>query len=535
MRSVANAAPADFDAIVIGAGVNGLVCAALLAQAKRRVVVVESRDRPGGVCVTAEVIDGFRVSSLAHLTGPFDAALAKALKLQKFGLTWSESAMPTIALSPDARHLVLGRDVRATAQTIAVHSAADAQAWAGFDQRMAKISRSLGRWMRAVPGGPRAQAKGRGGLFAGAANAKPEPVLDRATAGLLDLSIADFADQFFESPALKAALAFDAVLGSGLGPRSPGTAFTYAMRRALDDGTGEGFAHPQGGLGAFASALLKAAEASGVRTRLKARVKRILIENSRTIGVELDGGEIIYAPTVVSSLDPTTTLLSLGGPRHLPFGLKRRLKGLHVEGVTAKVNLALKGLPAFKGLQREDLRGRILVCPSVDYLDRAFAAAGQGTFSPEPAMEITIPTLHDSLLTPINEHVLSAHVLYAPYRLAEGSWDQTKNDLVQRVVAVLQNYAPDLSSRILAGDVFSPPDIERISGATGGHWHGGDLTLDRLGPLRPAAGVARYETPVPGLYLCGSGTHPCGGVTGLNGRNAAEAVLANAAAPVNAP
>jgi phytoene dehydrogenase-like protein len=534
VRSVANGAPADFDAIVIGAGINGLVCATLLAQAKRRVVIVEARDRPGGVCMTAEVIDGFRVSSLAHLTGPFDAGVAKLLKLQKFGLTWSETAMPTIALSPDARHLVLGRDARATSQTIAVHSAADAQAWSNFDQRMSKTTKALSRWMRSAPGPARPQAKGRGGFFAAPPSAKAEG-LDRATAVLLDLSIADFLDQHFESPALKGALAFDAVLGSGLGPRSPGTAFSYAMRRALDDGTGDGFAHPQGGLGAFAAALLKGAEAAGARTRLKARVTRILIENSRTMGVELEGGEIVYAPSVVSSLDPKTTLLSLGGPRHLPFGLKRRLKGLHVEGVTAKVNLALKGLPAFKGLQREDLRGRMIVCPSVDYLDRAFAAAGQGTFSPEPAMEITIPTLHDSLLAPINEHVLSAHVLYAPHKLAGASWDQAKNDLVQRVIAVLQNYAPDLSSRILAGDVFSPPDIEKISGASGGHWHGGDLTLDRLGPLRPAAGVARYETPVPGLYLCGSGTHPCGGVTGINGRNAAEAVLATVPLPVQAP
>jgi phytoene dehydrogenase-like protein len=210
----------------------------------------------------------------------------------------------------------------------------------------------------------------------------------------------------------------------------------------------------------------------------------------------------------------------------LPFGLKRRLKGLHVEGMTAKVNLALKGLPAFKGLQRDDLRARMIICPSPEYLDRGFAMAGQGMFSPEPAMELTIPTLHDSLLTPINEHVLSVHVVYAPYKLASGDWTAGKNELVQRVIAVLQNYAPDLSSRILAGDVFAPPDIEKASGAVGGHWHGGDLALDRLGPLRPAAGVSRYETPVPGLYLCGSGTHPCGGVTGINGRNAAEVVLA---------
>ena len=534
MRSVGKTAPSDFDAIVIGAGVNGLVCAALLAQAKRRVVIVEARDRPGGVCITSEISDGYRVSSLAHLTGPFDSGLVKALKLQKFGLNWSSTALPTIALSPDARHIVLGRDGRTALQTIAIHSPADAQAWAPFDQRMLKTAKTLARWLREPPGGPHTPpAKGRSGLFAAAPNGKAE-TLDAATAAQLDLSVADFLDQYFESPAIKGALAFDAVLGSGLGPRSPGTAFNYAMRRALEDGS-EGFAHPEGGMGAFATALAKAAEAAGVRTRFKSPVQRIIFENGRATGVELAAGEIICAQTVISSLDPQTTLLKLGGPRHLPFGLKRRLKGLHVEGVTAKVNLALTGLPTFKGLQRDDLRARLLVCPSIDYLDRAFTAARQGNFSPEPAMEITIPTLHDSRLAPLNAHVLSAHVLYTPYKLAGASWDKAKNDLVQRVIAVLENYAPDLPNRIQAGDVFSPPEIERMSGASGGHWHGGDLTLDRLGPLRPTAAVARYETPVPGLYLCGSGTHPCGGVTGINGRNAAEAVLAVAPAPVTAP
>lgn len=524
MRSVTNPPPSEFDALVIGAGVNGLVCASLLAQAKKRVVVVEARDKPGGVCMTGEVIDGFRVSSFAHLTGPFDAALAKALKLQKVGLTWSATALPTVALSPESRHIVFGRESRATIQSIAVHSAADAQAWPAFDQRMAKAAKVLSRWMRGPPGGLRTQSKGRGGLFAGAGGGKVEE-LDRAVAMQLDQSISDLLDQSFESPALKGALAFDAVVGSGLGPRSPGTALSYAMRRGVAEDS-DGFAHPDGGMGAFATALTKAADAAGVRTRLKSRVKRILFENGRARGVELEGGEIIYASTVISSLDPQTTLLKLGGPRHLPFGLKRRLKGLHVQGMTAKVNLALKGLPAFKGLQRDDLRARLLICPSPEYLDRGYAAAGQGAFSPEPAMEVTIPTLHDSSLAPINEHVLSAHVLYAPYDLASGSWKEARNELVQRVIAVLSNYAPDLSSRILAGDVFAPADIEKVSGALGGHWHGGDLTLDRLGPLRPAAGVARYETPVPGLYLCGSGTHPCGGVTGINGRNAAEVVIA---------
>lgn len=534
MRSV-NVAPADFDAIVIGAGVNGLVCATLLGQAKRRVVIVETREKPGGLCTTGEVIDGYKISTFAHLAGPFDAGVAKALKLNKLGLTWSEKRLPTIALSPDTRHILLDREARATTQALAAHSPNDAKAWNGFDARIAKMAQALERWMQTPPGGPHVQANARGGMFAQRQNTKPSAPLDPQTAATLDGSIADLLDQHFETPLLKGALAFDAVLGNAQGPRSPGTAFTFAMRRALDASAGDGYAHPQGGMGAFAAALSRAAEAAGVRMRLKSRVARILIENNRAVGVELEGGEVIYAPTVVSSLDPKTTLLGLGGPRHLPFGLKRRLKGLHAEGMTAKVNLALSGLPTFRGLDREQLRARMIVCPSIDYLDRGYSSAGQGFFANDPAMEITIPTTHDSLLTPINEHVLSAHVLYAPYMLAKGTWAEVKNDLVQRVIATLTSYAPDLPDKILAGDVYTPPDIERMSGAIGGHWHGLDMTLDQLGPLRPASGVSRYETPVPGLFLCGAGTHPCGGVTGINGRNAADAVLALQPVSVHAP
>lgn len=527
-------AAADIDVIVIGGGVNGLICAAYLAQSKRRVVVVEALDRVGGACATAELVAGHRVSAITHLLGPLDASVVKTLRLQRFGLQLTAKQMATVALSPDGRHIVRDGDLRHTAQSITPHSLLDAKAWAPFDARYRKAVSPLERWVQSPPGGPFDHAT-RNSLFPARAAVKPGPALEGELADFLDGSIADFLDAEFETPLLKGALAFDAILGNALGPRAQGTAFLGAMRSALDGEASEGLVHPQGGAGGFVGALAKSVEAAGVRTRLKSRVARLLFDGDRVAGVELANGEAIHAPVVVSSLDPKTTLLTLGAGRHLPFALKRRLASQRTDGCIAKVNLALSALPNFKGLDRRALRERLVICPSIDYLDRAFAAYEQGKFSPEPALEITIPSTHDSSLATANHHVLSAYVLYTPYALATGSWDKAKTDLISRVGAVLRQYAPDLPDLILAADVFTPPDIERLAGSKGGHWHGGDLTLDQLGPLRPGPGMSRHETPIAGLFLCGAGTHPCGGVTGINGRNAAEAVLASAVAATVTP
>jgi phytoene dehydrogenase-like protein len=434
-----------------------------------------------------------------------------------------------VALSPDGRHIVLGGDLRTTAQTIAHHAPGDAKTWPTFDARMGKIVQQLQRWVQAPPGGPFERAA-RGRLFATRATQKAPPAVDADVAALFDGSIAELLDAEFEAPLLKGAIAFDAVLGNALSPRAQGTAFLAALRGAIEADSPEGIVHPQGGAGAFVAALAKAAEAAGVRTRLSSRVETLLIEDGRVAGVKLAGGQTIRAAVVVSSLDAKTTLTELGTERHIPFGLKRELQTYRRDGCVAKVNLALAGLPSFKGTDKRLLKERLIVCPSIDHLDRAFAAYEQGTFSPDPALEITIPSTHDATLAPAGQHVLSANVLYVPKTLASGSWDKAKTDLIAAVGTALRQYSPDLPDMILAADLYTPADVERAGGTPGGHWHGGDLALDQLGPLRPAAGLARHETPIQGLYLCGAGTHPCGGVTLINGRNAAEAVLANAEA-----
>jgi phytoene dehydrogenase-like protein len=520
-------AASEYDVIVIGAGVNGLVCAALLAQAKRRVILIEAMGRVGGACTTGDVVAGHKVSTFAHLIGPLDASVVKSLKLARHGLTFSAKQVSTLALSPDGRHIILGADLRHTAQSLAAHSPNDAKAWPAFDARMAKIAQQLQRWVQQPPGGPFDQSARGGGMFAARPAARTANTLDPEFGTLLDGSIGELLDTAFESPLLKGAIAFDAIIGSALSPRMAGTAFVAALRAALEVEAPDGIVHPQGGAGAFASALQKAAEAAGVRTRLNARVTNLIFEGDRVSGVALATGEAIYAPTVISSMNAKATLLGLGAERQLPLGLKRRLSGFRADGCVAKVNLALASLPGFKGLDKRHLKDRLVICPSIEHLDRAFSAHEQGTFSPDPVLEITIPSTHDATLATPGQHVLSAHVIYVPKTLARGEWnDAARKELISAVGATLRQYSPDLPDLILGADLYTPVDVERMGGSSGGHWHGGDLTFDQLGPLRPMAGLSRYETPIAGLYLCGAGTHPCGGVTGINGRIAAEAVLA---------
>lgn len=527
MRS---AAPGqDFDAIVIGGGVNGLVCATLLAQAKKRVVLVEARERLGGMCQTVEIAPGYRVSSVSHLVGPIDMDVMKGLRLVKQGLQFSAKQIGAVALSADGHHLILGDDLRHTAQSLGPHSAVDAKNWAPFETRIKRAAQQIQSWLHQPLPGP-SDGVQKAGFFGAKSTSRPSALFDAELALRLDRSLSELLDHEFTSPLLKAAVAFDAILGNSLSPSMEGTAFLAVMKRAMDMPNSGGISHPQGGAGGFISALSKAAEVAGLKIRLNAAAKQFLLDNGKIAGVELDNGEAIYAPAIVSSLDAKHTLLKMGVERDLPLGMKRRLYGYRNEGSVAKVNLALNGVPSFKGLDKKYLRERLLICSTIEKLETSFAAYEQGAFSAELAMEVVIPTIHDPSLAKPGHHVLSANVTYVPRVLSAGSWEAAKAELVSRVAAQLRQYAPDLPDQVVAADVFTPADLAELGGGAGNHWHGGDLSLDQFGVLRPAVGASRNSTPVPGLYLCGAGTHPCGGASGTNGKIAAEVVLAHMAA-----
>jgi phytoene dehydrogenase-like protein len=522
-----SAAPrAQYDSIVVGGGHNGLVCATYLARAGRRVLVLEAADRLGGAAVTREFAPGFKVSACAHLLHLMPAALMRDLGLEQHGLRLAATGLPTVALAPDTHHLSFAPgDLGALAQA----SNADAAALADWYAQLQRFARALHPVLLQTPPrlgtdawrdrvtllglGWRLRRLGRRDL--------------RELLRIGGMCVHDLLEDRFRLPLLKGALALDAVLGTNYGPRSPGTVLSLLYRSAASQGS-ETIALPQGGLGALSEALARAAGAAGAEIRTGAVVERILVRDDHAAGVVLASGEEIAATTVASSADPKSTFLKLVGSEHLDAGFVRRVSHVRSRGLTAKVHLALERLPEFPGLSEPALRARLLVAPSSDYLERAYNHTKYNEFSAAPMLEVTIPTLADASLAPGGKHVMSVIVQYAPYTLA-GGWQSQRQAFTERVIDTLAGYAPRLRDVIRATELLAPPDIEREFRISGGHWHHAELAFDQFLMVRPVPGAAQYRTPVPGLFLCGAGSHPGGGVMGLAGRNAARQLVREAA------
>ena len=515
------AARTSYDCIVVGGGHNGLTCAAYLARGGRSVLVLEASPQLGGAAVTREFTPGFRVSACAHLLHA-PAKLLKELGLAAHGLKLAPGVLSTLALGEGA-HLPLGDPAAWPA-----HVAGDAAAYAAYRQRLARLAAALRPLLSAPPPGagtPSWAERAALGGFALRLRALGRRDL-RELLRIGGMCVQDLLDEHFDSAPVKGALAFDAVLGTNFGPRSPGTVFTLLYRLAASGGGG--LAQPLGGLGALAEALAAAARAHGAEIRTAAPVRRILVRDDRAVGVVLESGEELAGGSVISSADPKTTFLKLLGTEHLDAGFVRRVVHLRARGLAAKVHLALDGLPQFAGVAPAALAGRLLVAPSPEYLERAFNHAKYREYSAAPMLEITVPTLADPALAPPGGHVLSVIAQYAPYDLA-GGWETERAAFTDLVIDTLERFAPELRARLCGSQLLSPPDIEREFRISGGHWHHAELALDQFFVLRPVPGAAGYRAPVAGLFLCGAGCHPGGGVLGLAGRNAARQVLKEAA------
>ncbi|MGB3808971.1 MAG: NAD(P)/FAD-dependent oxidoreductase [Parvibaculum sp.] len=512
----------SFDAIVIGGGHNGLIAAAYLAKAGKRVLLLEASDGLGGALATGEISPDYRVSSGAHLLDALPRRIEKDLKLAKHGLRYAMRRLPTIVLDRDNQHLVLSTR-RADLEIMRRHSAADTQAYVAYVARMKAHAALLTPLLKqSLPSaGTRELRSLLRKLVWRAECLGPTSleVLMRQVPG----SIGDFLDNTFETPLLKGALALDALLGESAGPYEAGTVLSALHRRSLRSGS-SGLHVVEGGLGAFIDALAAAAAGFGVVIKTSTPVKRILVSNGEASGIETASGDIFQAPLVLSSVHPRTTMLDMVGVQYIDAGLAKRLSQIANRGATAKLNLALDGLPTIQGLAPVEYGARLLVASSLSSLEESFTRFKQGDFSSELAMEVTIPSVMDAPLAPHGQHVMSIVVQYVPFEAA-GGWEENRDRLIDRIIETLSVHAPDLRQRIVAGELMLPPDIERKFGLAGGNWHHGDLRMDQLLMFRPAPELAGHRTPVKGLYLCGAGSHPAGGMSGLPGQLAAQAAM----------
>jgi len=520
------------DVLILGAGHNGLVTAFDLARAGLKPLVLERRPVVGGCAVTEEFHPGFRCSVLAHSAGPLDPGIARDMQLERHGLQWIHPEPRLFAPSPDGRALLLYSDPARSAQEIAAFSTKDAAQYPEFHAVLARIAGVLRPVLAMTP--PDIDHPSAADLFSLLQAGRRFRSLGRKDMYRLlrwgPMAVADFAAEWFETELLRTVIAARGIFGTAMGPWSAGSTMTYLLRATADPDPVGTSSFARGGMGALTQAMAAAARAAGAEIRTNAEVSHVLIKDGAVAGVVLASGEELPAAAVISSADPKRTLLGLVGPLHLDPSLVVKLRNYRSTGNVAKVNLALDALPTFpalegKGTSSAALAGRIHIGPEIDYLERAFDASKYGQFSAHSQLEVSIPSLSDPSLAPPGKHVMSIYVQYAPYKLRNGDWHSRRDALADVVIQTLAAYAPDLPQKILARQVITPLDLEQTFGLTGGHIFHGELALDQLFTMRPLLGWARYRTPISGLYLCGSGTHPGTGLTGLSGRNAARQIL----------
>ena len=509
-----------YDSIIVGAGHNGLVCAAYLAKNGQKVLLLESSDRLGGLAASYEFHPGFKVS-VAHTISHFSSKIAKDLKLDSFGFKTSQP-LPTIGLDRAGDHITVhGGSVSGVSDD-------DQQSYQEYQRVLQRFAAALKPfWLKTIPRFVFNKLAGLMGFAHIGLNLRRLGKQDmREFMRVFSLPTRDLMDENFDHEQLKAVLSWDALIGSKLAPRSPNNAVLALLYRMTEEHNG---AHgiPQNGIAGLIGALQSSASAAGAEIRTGAAVSRILVkadENGLAAsGVQLADGSTIEADRVVSTVDPKTTFLKLLGSENLEIGFTNRIRRLRCTGQVAKLHLALSGLPRFTGL--ESPTGRMIIAPCMDTIEFAFDHAKYGECPEQPVMEIVLPTLHDDSMAPAGQHVLSAHVMYVPYQLKAGWSDQTRAALCERLIDTIAEYAPDIGEHIVHQELLTPLDLEQNFQVTGGHWHHTEFALDQLLMMRPTYEAAQYSTPVSGLYLGGAGCHPGGDLTGAPGHNAAREIL----------
>jgi phytoene dehydrogenase-like protein len=519
----------NYDVIIIGGGHNGLVNAAYLARAGQKVLVLERRHVLGGAAVTEEIFPGFKFSVCSYVVSLLRPEIIRELDLPRHGL----EILPldgTLTPMPDGDYLWRVNDHAKTRREIARHSRLDAEAYDEYGKAMVEMGRFVKPILTLEPPDPSSlDPRGLMNLWSLARRFQSLSDVDKYNQiQLMTMSASDFLDQWFETDVLKATMAASGIIGTFLGVRSPGTAYVLLHHYMGEiDGAFRSWGLSRGGTGAISEAIAGAAREAGAEIRTETAVSKIIVKDGAAVGVVLGNGDYLTAGVMSSSVDPRLTFMKMVGREHLPEDFADEIQRYKFRGSSGKVNLALDALPDFTAIPGEGphLRGAISISPSVEYMERAYDAAKYGQYSKRPYIDIVVPSLTDPSVAPPGKHVMSCFVQYAPYHLKEGTWDEQREAFGDTVIDTIAEYAPNLKNIILHRQVLTPLDIEREFGLTEGNIFQGELTLEQLFFLRPAAGWAQYRTPIKNLYMCGSATHPGGGIMGASGRNAARRIL----------
>jgi phytoene dehydrogenase-like protein len=523
--------PSQYEAIVIGAGHNGLVTACYLARAGQRVLVLERRHVVGGACVTEETFPGFKVSTAAYVNSLFHKAIVRDLRLAAYGYEVLPRDPSSFTPFPDGRSLTMGPDAELTRKEIAKFSVRDSERYPQYEAMLERVAAVVEPTLTMRP--PDLLRPRVGDLRSLVALRRAFRSLGDGAGEAVEIltgAARPILDRWFESEELKATLATDAIIGAMASPSTPGTAYVlFHHVMGETDGRRGVWGYVRGGMGGLTQALAGAARDLGADIRCEAEVERILVRDGRAVGVALAGGDEYHAPVVASNADAHVTFLRLLERSALPETFVAAVERISYASASLKINVALAELPSFRALPGTEPgpqhRGTIHISPDQDYIERAFDDAKYGRPSADPVLECTIPSVVDPTVAPPGRHLMSMFVQYAPYELREGSWDEQRDAFADRCFDVLDEYAPNFKRSVLDRQVLTPLDLERVFNLTGGNIFQGAMTPSQLFAFRPVPGHAGYRTPIGGLYLCGAAAHPGGGVMGTPGLNAAREIL----------
>jgi len=527
--------PQTYDVIIVGAGHNSLVAAAYLARAGLKTLVLESRYIVGGACVTEEVFPGYKVSTTSYLCSLLHEKIIQDLELPRFGYHVFPKNPAFFSPFPDDRYLIIWPDTKKTCEEFRKFSARDAENYPRFEEFIDRLARFVEPLL--IETAPDIAGRGLDDwsklarLGRRVIKMPAQELVGHLR--ILTQSVKDFLEPWFESEQVKVAMATDGIIGTNGGPQTPGTAYVLFHHSMGGVGGRRGlWGFVRGGMGGVTQALAASAESRGAEIRVNAPVAKILTKDRCATGVVLASGEEIPAKAVISGVDPKKTFLKMVGDEHFDGEFAAAIRAIKMEGCSMKINLALDGLPSFRCIPGSTLaphhKTTFHICPTLDYIERAYDASKYGRPSERPVLEMTLPTTYDDSLAPPGKHLMNIFLQYTPYSLSKDvapSWHALKDAYADRVMDMIEEYAPGFKSLVLHRHIVTPLDLEEEYGMTGGNIFHGEMSVDQLFFLRPVPGWAKYRTPIRGLYLCGSGTHPGGGVMGAPGHNAAREVL----------